>query len=125
MTDQLTIDVEHWAHWLRREYPDAEILVTADGLIRMRAFVDDGLKPMRDFVQMDGWANMPGDGIMTSDDDDDALTCLRTREPQRSGTTVRILIAADAKRDDVVRIIRKQLAWFERGLDLDDLREPW
>jgi hypothetical protein len=78
-------------------------------------------KPLRDFIQLDGWANEePGDPFMVPDSDGDVTMCCRTREPQRSGTTVRIYIAADAERDEVLRIIRKQLAWFERRLGLDD-----
>jgi hypothetical protein len=77
-------------------------------------------KPLRDFIQIDGWANIePGDPIMVPDDDGDVLMSGRTREPQSSGTTVRIYIADGADRDDVLRIIRKQLDWFERGLCLE------
>lgn len=72
-------------------------------------------KPVRQFFQVDGWANVePGDCVMVPDSDGDVLMGGRTKEPQRSETTVRILIAADAKRDDVLRIIRKQLQWCER-----------
>ena len=71
-------------------------------------------KPLRDFIQIDGWADMePGDYVMVPDDDGDVLMSVRHWEPQRSGTTVRIHIDATAQRDDVLRIIRKQLAWFE------------
>lgn len=74
-------------------------------------------KPLRDFIQVDGWANHPrGDSVMVPDDDGDVLMSGRNRERQRSGTTVRIQIAANAERDDVLRIIRKQLAWIEGQL---------
>jgi hypothetical protein len=77
-------------------------------------YTESQKKPLRDFVQIDGWANMePGDDIMVPDDDGDVLTSSRQWEPQNSGSTVRIYIDATAKRDDVLRIIRKQLAWFE------------
>ena len=53
------------------------------------------------------------DDIMVPDDDGDVVMSGRTREPQRSGTTVRILVAAEAEHDDVVRVLRKQLEWLE------------
>jgi hypothetical protein len=71
-------------------------------------------RPLRDFIQVDGWANMkPGDSMMVPDSDGDVVMSGRTREPQRSGTTVRILVAADAEHADVLRVIRKQLDWME------------
>jgi hypothetical protein len=71
-------------------------------------------RPLRDFIQVDGWANVePGDPIMVPDTDGDVLMRGYVREPQRSGTTVRILVAADAERGDVLRVIRKQLEWLE------------
>jgi hypothetical protein len=77
-------------------------------------------KPMRDFYQVDGWANVEGDYIMVPDDDGDVLMSGRKLEPQNSGTTVRIWIAAEADRADVLRILRKQLAWVESGGALYD-----
>jgi hypothetical protein len=76
---------------------------------------DADQKPLRDFIQIDGWAVMGHlvDYMMVPDDDGDVLMICRQWEPQRSGTTVRIHIDATAERDDVLRIIRKQLAWFE------------
>jgi hypothetical protein len=72
-------------------------------------------KPVRDFIQIDGYANEPGgDSIMVPDIDGDVLTAGACRELQSSATTVRICIASGADRADVVRIIRKQLAWIER-----------
>ncbi|MGD9619819.1 MAG: hypothetical protein AB7G47_04640 [Mycolicibacterium sp.] len=74
----------------------------------------DDDKPIRDFLQLDGWANRePGDAVMVPDDDGDVLMGGFRQEPQRSGTTVRIWVAEGAERDDVVRIIHKQLAWYE------------
>jgi hypothetical protein len=84
-------------------------------------------KPLREFVQLDGWANFPpGDSVMVPDDDGDVLMGGRNREPQRSGTTVRMHIAADAQLDDVLRIIRKQLEWLEHaGLSIGKCDDPW
>ena len=82
-----------------------------------------GAKPLRDFYQVDGWANVePGDPIMNPDGHGDVMFSSRKWEPQRSDTTVRIYIAAEAERDDVLRILRKQLAWIENGnaLAFDD-----
>jgi hypothetical protein len=79
----------------------------------------DPPKPLRNFIQVDGWANQkPGDYMMVPDADGDVLMMGDVREPQASGTTVRIHIAADAERSDVLRIIRKQLAWLEDGSDV-------
>jgi len=87
----------HWEPWLLHKQP----------------------KPLRDFLQIDGWANIePGDDIMDPDVDGDVILSGKRRDPQSSGTTVRILIADGADRDDVVRILRKQLAWFERDSTL-------
>lgn len=78
--------------------------------------LQDDDKPIRRFMQLDAWANYPrGDCFMVPDDDGDVLMGGSVREPQRSGTTVRIHIAAEADRQDVIRILRKQLAWYERG----------
>ena len=78
------------------------------------AFAADVLnKPIRNFIQLDGFANQHGD-CYSDDDGDGIFGGGITREPQTSGTTVRILIAADADQDDVVRIIRKHLNWIER-----------
>lgn len=74
------------------------------------------LKPLRDFLQLDGWANYPaGDSVMVPDGDGDVLMGGFRREPQRSGTTVRIHVAADAEREDVLRVLRKQIEIYERG----------
>jgi hypothetical protein len=56
----------------------------------------------------------PGDSVMVPDSDGDVVMSGRAREPQRSGTTVRILIAAGAEHTVVRRVIRKQLEWMER-----------
>jgi hypothetical protein len=98
----------------------------------------DSPKPLRDFIQLDGWADAAHkkcDSIMLCDDDGDILMRGQTREPQRSGTTVRILVAAGADPADVLRILRKQLAWLERdslaGVDevrraiADHRPDPW
>ena len=114
-----------WAQWLRENFPDAAISVDGD-TISMADTFDHPPKPLRDFVQVDGWANYgPGDSVMVPDDDGDVLMGGWTREPQRSGTTVRIYIAAEAQLDDVLRIIGMQLAWLERGgLSLGVSHEP-
>jgi hypothetical protein len=64
---------------------------------------------------------------MHPDDDGDVLIAGPTREPQRSATTVRIWIAFDAERDDVLRILRKQLEWIEHGgiFPFDDTVKPF
>jgi hypothetical protein len=88
----------------------------------------DPPKPLREFIQVDGWANYPpGDSVMVPDGDGDVLMGGRTREPQRSGTTVRIHIAADAQLDDALRIIRKQIEWLElKGLSIGVSHDdPW
>jgi hypothetical protein len=88
-------------------------------------------KPLRNFIQVDGWANIePGDYVMVPDDEGDVLTGGACREPQRSGTTVRILIAADADQADIVRIIRKQLDWIENrdivaNMRAEVIRQGW
>jgi hypothetical protein len=88
----------------------------------------DPPKPLRDFVQLDGWADGTHkmcDSIMRCDDDGDILMGGTTREPQQSGTTVRVYIEAGARLDDVLRIIRKQLEWLERdGLSIGMAEEP-
>lgn len=110
-------DSAAWAHHIRDMYG-------TNPSLRINAESQEGLgydmhgelvvKPVREFIQVDGWANIEsGDYIMVPDYDGDVLACGRTREPQRSDTTVRILIASDAKHDDVLRIIRKQLEWCE------------
>jgi hypothetical protein len=72
-------------------------------------------KPMRKFIQLDGWANQHEytDDLMRSDDEGDTCTAGPVWEPQRSATTVRVLIAADADPADAVRVLRKLLAWAE------------
>ncbi len=70
-------------------------------------------KPIRDFIQFDGFAGAQGDCY--SDEDGDGMFSGLTREPQLSGTTVRILVAADANHDDVVRILRKYLECIKRN----------
>ena len=83
------------------------------------AAAEDALhKPMRDFIQLDGFI-APGDS--TSDVDGDGIFGGRTREPQHSGATVLVFVADDANHDDVVRILRKQLDWIERD-GFDDFR---
>ena len=50
-------------------------------------------KPLRDFLQVDGWSDAAHercDSVMHCDDDGDVLMGGRDRHPQRSGTTVRI-----------------------------------
>ena len=72
-------------------------------------------KPLRHLVQLDAWADFQHcDDIMQPDDDGDVLMSGIVREPQLSETTVRILIALTADPADVVRVLRKQLAWFEK-----------
>jgi hypothetical protein len=113
---ELAHHLDHFCSMLKGE---------ADQLHDLSGTLRENVKPLRDFIQLDGWANVaPGDPIMVPDPDGDVVFCGgRTREPQRSATTVRIYIAASAERDDVLRIIRKQLAWCERGVGHDD--PPW
>jgi len=77
-------------------------------------------RPMREFVQLDAWANgtYGSDFVMRPDVDGDCLIFGETREPQRSGTTVRVLIAKGANRNAVKRILEKQLLGLDRTLDL-------
>ena len=87
-------------------------------------------KQLRNCIQLDGWANFrDGDSFMVPDKDCDVLIISATEEPQRSDATVRTYVAAEAEREDVLRILRKQLAWYERndfphGL-FDDVKPPF
>jgi hypothetical protein len=85
------------------------------------------MKPLRDFIQLDAWADpehmiCDPDSLMGCGDDGDIITgSAAIREPQNSGTTVRIYIAAGTDRATAARLIRKQLEWLDRGV-LEDMQ---
>jgi len=69
-------------------------------------------KPMRTMIQFDVFAGQHGDCY--SDGDGDGVFSGLTREPQLSGSDVRVLIQVGANPADVVRGLKKVLAWIER-----------
>jgi hypothetical protein len=85
--------------------------------------------PMRDFIQFDGWANHGppndhSDVAFRTDDDGDVCLAGKRRDPQRSGTTIRIQIADGADPADVLRVLRKLVDWIERN-DAEAIRPAY
>jgi hypothetical protein len=78
-------------------------------------------KDPKQFFQIDGVADMPPGDIVSVDDDGDAITGGLTHELMGCGH-VRVLIPIEAKKADAIRLLRKALAWIERGA-LEEMRE--
>jgi len=78
----------------------------------------DDPKPIRKFFQLDAWAGEDAAGVagnvFTLDGDGDLTLAGIVNDPHRSGTTVRVMVADQAAPADVIRVLRKLLAWVER-----------
>lgn len=82
-------------------------------------------KPVRRFLQLDGWADFgPGDYVMKPDDDGDVRMAGMVKDRQISGTTVRIWVDPEADPAAVLRVLEKQVEWYREGheglLHMDD-----
>jgi hypothetical protein len=69
-------------------------------------------KPVRRFMQIDGWCNVPTDDVMHPDDDGDQTCIGTTHELMRSSgqhMRVRLLIHEDGRPEDVRRLLTKVL----------------
>ena len=89
---------------------------------------DAARKPVRDFLQVDGWflgGPNGGDDVMQPDEDGDCLMAGGTRDLRNSDSdlAVRVQIVAGADRDVVLRVLKKLRRWLKK--DWDELAKRW
>ena len=85
-----------------------------------KALLEKYAEPHRDvhtFLQLDGFLNVLTDSVMTADEDGHCLMAGITHEIRASPSSlaVRVLIHKGTTKDDVVRLLKKMLAWVKRG----------
>ena len=73
-------------------------------------------KPVRKFLQMDGFMNVEGDSVMRPDADGDTVFYGETDELRNLRDIVRIQIPWDVDADAVRRIVRKMAAMVDSAL---------
>jgi hypothetical protein len=71
-------------------------------------------KPIRKFLQLDGFDDMWGDNVTKPDKDGDVLFGGETYELNRSGNPVRVLVHEGTPKATVLRLLTKIGDWVER-----------
>jgi hypothetical protein len=80
-------------------------------------------KPVRRFLQLDGWLQDYPDGLLNPDADGHVVTAGLSLDLRKSDWPVRVQIHEHAAREDVLALLGKITRWLES--DWDGLTQGW